>query len=196
MPQEHSADSAHSALSAKPAHSARSQSADESAAHRWLLVPMLPHHAESICTWRYEPPYDIFNWPAWDVMVREGDEFGDPAIREQQYAAALLQPRPGAPAELAGFAQFFPIAGVSRLGLGLRPDLCSRGLGPSLVAAIVGEARRLAPRDAIDLEVLSWNQRAIRAYERCGFVIADTYTRQTPTGPAEFHCMEYIGSGQ
>ncbi|GAB2701360.1 GNAT family N-acetyltransferase [Paenibacillus thermoaerophilus] len=161
------------------------------------VVPMTEQHAEEICRWRYEPPYDVFNWPDWTRMVREGAEFGDPGIRERQYAAVVAGSgadgsNPDGPV-LVGYAQFFPITGVTRLGLGLRPDLCGRGLGTALVRTIVEEARRRAPQNAIDLEVLTWNVRAIRAYEKAGFVVADTYVRPTPCGPSEFHCMEYNG---
>ncbi|MNZ75724.1 Mycothiol acetyltransferase [compost metagenome] len=143
-------------------------------------------HAREICQWRYEAPFDIYNWPSWETTQKEGIEFGDSSIRDAQYAAVL-----GANHELIGFAQFFPIVGVTRLGLGMRPDLCGQGLGPAFVQAILREAQRRAPHNEIDLEVLSWNTRAIRAYERVGFYIADTYTRMTPTGPAECHCMVY-----
>jgi len=58
--------------------------------------------------------------------------------------------------------------------------------------AIVKEARRRAPHDEIDLEVLTWNDRAIRTYEKAGFERTDTYRRMTPSGMAQFHCMVYL----
>ncbi|WP_028609510.1 GNAT family N-acetyltransferase [Paenibacillus harenae] len=143
-------------------------------------------YAREICEWAYEEPFDIFNWPSWEKMQKDGIEFGDSVLREEQYAAVL-----GGSNELIGFAQFFPITGVTRLGLGLRPDLCSQGLGPAFIRTIFREAIRRAPWNEIDLEVLAWNTRAIRAYERAGFRITDTYSRGTPRGFAEFHCMVY-----
>jgi ribosomal protein S18 acetylase RimI-like enzyme len=97
-----------------------------------------------------------------------------------------------APAEeLCGYAQLFPLVGVTRLGLGLRPDLCGRGLGSAFVKLIAQEACNRQPANEIDLEVLIWNTRAIKAYERAGFHITDTYERNTPTGPDIFHCMVF-----
>jgi RimJ/RimL family protein N-acetyltransferase len=148
------------------------------------VIPLEAAHGPILCSWRYEPPYDLFNWPAWDEMEREGREFGDPELRERQFAA-VTDDRD----KLAGFVQFFPLFGVTRLGLGLRPDLCGQGLGPSFIDAIVKEALRRSPNHEIDLEVLVWNTRAIRVYERAGFEITDTYTRNTPAGPDLFHCM-------
>jgi RimJ/RimL family protein N-acetyltransferase len=117
-------------------------------------------------------------------MLQSGSEFADPELRSRQFAAVV-----NAAEALVGFAQFFPIQDVTRLGLGMRPDLCGQGLGSSFVGAIAHEARRRRPDDEIDLEVLTWNTRAIRVYERSGFEITDTYTKRTLTGPGEFHCM-------
>ncbi|XEC97779.1 GNAT family N-acetyltransferase [Paenibacillus tarimensis] len=145
-------------------------------------------HSQMICGWRYPPPYHIFNWPSWESMQNNQTDFGDPHIREQQYASVVR--REG---ELIGFAQFFPLLGVTRLGLGLRPDLCGQGIGVPFVKHIAEEACRRCPGDEIDLEVLIWNIRAIRTYEKAGFRISDTYQRNTTNGLADFHCMVYRG---
>jgi len=154
------------------------------------IVPMNESHAEQICTWRYDAPYDVYNLPPWDTLRENREEFGDPHIRATQYAAVLDEH-----GELCGFAQFFPITGVTRLGLGMRPDLCGQGLGSVFVQAIVREALRRTPDHEIDLEVLTWNLRARKAYESAGFRVTDTYERNTPSGTAEFHCMVYSVPG-
>ena len=148
------------------------------------IVPMTAGHAREISTWRYEPPYDLFNWPAWDVMLASNSEAADPELRARQFAAVMDERD-----HLIGFAQFFPLLGVTRLGLGLHPGLCSRGMGTVFTRLIADEAIRRAPGDEIDLEVLTWNQRAIRAYEKAGFFITDTYARNTPSGLGNFYCM-------
>ncbi|MCZ8522936.1 MULTISPECIES: GNAT family N-acetyltransferase [Paenibacillus] len=141
-----------------------------------------------ICRWAYPPPYEIYNWKSWEQLLEGGEEFADPGIRESQYRSVLDEQ-----GELAGFAQLFPITGVTRLGLGLRPDLCGAGLGAAFVEAIAQEALRLNPGNEIDLEVLTSNTRAIRTYHRAGFRITDTYKRMTPRGPDQFHCMVWSG---
>jgi RimJ/RimL family protein N-acetyltransferase len=155
---------------------------------RLKLVPMTEEHARQICRWRYEGEYAVYNAASWEEMAERGEEFADPDIRARQYFSAVDDN-----GELCGFAQFFPLVGVTRIGLGLRPDLCGRGLGSRFAAMIASEARRRKPGDEIDLEVFTWNRRAIRAYEKAGFVRTDTYVRPTPAGPAEFHCMVYRG---
>ncbi|WP_426450079.1 GNAT family N-acetyltransferase [Paenibacillus sp. S-38] len=148
------------------------------------LAPFTEEHGRLVCAWTYPPPYDLYNWKPWETMLASGEEFADPEIREKQYRSVL-----DGEGRLAGFAQLFPMAGVTRLGLGLRPDLRGTGLGAPFVRAIAEEALRQNPGHEIDLEVLTWNTRAIRTYEKAGFDITDTYERMTPNGPAEFHCM-------
>ncbi|UKS25689.1 GNAT family N-acetyltransferase [Paenibacillus sp. HWE-109] len=165
----------------QPAHTSKSSLP-------WHIVPLTDAYCEELCTWQYSAPYEIYNWPAWDTMLQEQTEFADLQIRAEQYRGVVNER-----AQLVGFVQFFPIIGVTRLGLGLRPDLCGRGdgLGTRFVQLLIKEALNKAPQQEIDLEVLVWNERAIQTYQRAGFIITDTYDRWTPTGISAFHCMVY-----
>lgn len=149
-------------------------------------VPMEPEHGEEICNWIYEPPYDIYGWLPWEQMQALAVEFGDPQLRSQQYISII-----NADGALCGFAQLFPMVGVIRLGIGMRPELCGHGYGQAFMQAVVQEALKRYPEEEIDLEVLTWNQRAIRAYQKSGFTITDTYERRTPSGNKPFYCMVY-----
>ncbi|MFD1776516.1 GNAT family N-acetyltransferase [Paenibacillus rhizophilus] len=148
--------------------------------------PMTSAHARDICGWEYKAPYNIYGWLSWDQMEALGIEFGDPRIRREQYVSVLNEED-----NLCGFAQLFPMEGTVRLGIGMRPELCGHGLGHLFVGAVVKEALKRYPSREVDLEVLTWNQRAIRAYRKCGFTITDTYERRTPNGDKPFYCMVY-----
>lgn len=156
-------------------------------AQRFYAVPMDSYHAAEICSWTYPSPYNIYGWLPWEQMKGLGIEFGDPDIREQQYVSILDEEQ-----RMWGFAQLFPMEGVTRIGLGMRPDWCGLGMGKRFVQSIVDVARQRRPEDEIDLEVLTWNERAIRTYCNVGFHVTDTYERMTPTGKALFHCMVYM----
>lgn len=150
---------------------------------------MTEEDGKAISQWVYSPPYDLYQFLPWPQMKALAVEFGDPAIRRQQYVS--IRDEAGV---LCGFAQYFPMLGVTRLGLGMKPDLTGQGNGCSFVQAIVQEAIHRYPDTEIDLEVLVWNKRAIVTYERCGFEITDKYEKRTPSGPAEFYCMVYNGT--
>ncbi|UPK44125.1 GNAT family N-acetyltransferase [Paenibacillus pabuli] len=152
------------------------------------VVPMQEEHAKLICDWQYDPPYNIYSWLPWEQMKALEVEFGDPQLRKEQYAVVL-----GEDEQICGFAQYFPLEGVTRIGLGMHPERCGHGQGTDFVSAIVQEAIRRNPANEIDLEVLTWNERAIRVYLKAGFVTQDTYERQTPSGLKPFYCMVYQG---
>lgn len=152
----------------------------------FYVVPMESLHAGEICEWEYNPPYNIYGWMSWEQMQALGVEFGDPQLRSEQYVSVV-----DGQGILCGFAQLFPMEGVVRLGVGMRPDLCGNGMGQQFMKAIVQAALARYPEREIDLEVLTWNQRAIRAYQKSGFTITDTYERRTPTGNKPFYCMVY-----
>lgn len=59
--------------------------------------------------------------------------------------------------------------GSVTIGLGLRPDLVGRGLGPHFVEAILAFARERYAPSLFRLYVVDWNERARRVYERVGF---------------------------
>ncbi|MBO9605003.1 MAG: GNAT family N-acetyltransferase [Paenibacillaceae bacterium] len=160
----------------------------------FTLYPLTEAHGSAICSWRYEPPYDVYNFPSWETMLERREQFADPVIRDEQFAAVLAAGEATAGLEvpeLAGFAQFFPLIGVTRIGLGLHPALRGRGWGEAFVRAIADEAKRRQPDHDIDLEVAVWNERARRVYERAGFVVTDRYVVQTPSGVNEVYCMVY-----
>ncbi|MEW4372863.1 GNAT family N-acetyltransferase [Paenibacillus kandeliae] len=152
----------------------------------FIVTEMTEAHAADICTWVYQAPYDIYGWMSWDQMQQLEVEFGDPKLRKEQYASIL-----DSTGVLFGFAQFFPLEGTVRLGVGMRPDLCGNGYGEAFVRVITEEAIARKPEAEIDLEVLTWNQRAIRTYQKAGFHITDAYDRRTPDGMKPFYCMVY-----
>ncbi|MBD8499397.1 GNAT family N-acetyltransferase [Paenibacillus arenosi] len=153
--------------------------------HHFTIEPMTEEDADDICSWQYEAPFDIYRFLPWSEMKLQGIEFGDPDLRTSQYASVRFGK------ELAGFAQFFPLVNVTRIGLGMRPQWCGNGYGVDFVTAIVREAQLRAPENEIDLEVFTWNKRAVNVYLRAGFQITDEYERPTPTGEASFYCMVY-----
>lgn len=158
----------------------------DQAAARFSIIPMSEADAITISQWRYDAPYTMYNWDSWHLMVRNQYEIANPIIREQQYRSVICEQL-----GLCGFAQFFPMLGVTRLGLGLRPDLCDQGLGAAFVSAIAKAALIHAPQCELDLEVITHNVRAIKAYIKAGFSITDTYERMTAYGIQKFHCMVY-----
>ena len=91
---------------------------------------------------------------------------------------------------LVGFFYFVVRAEEIEVGLGLRPDLTGRGLGAEYLDAGLELARRQFGLARFRLYVATFNERAIRVYERAGFRAVRTATRRLALGEFEFLEME------
>jgi ribosomal-protein-alanine N-acetyltransferase len=127
-------------------------------------------YAEYIATWRYDPPYDVY-----DMTDADPEDLLDP---ELGFHAVLADDR------LIGFRSFGPDGRVpgwdyddSALdtGGGLRPSLTGQGLGRSVIAAGLDFGRsRYAPA-AFRVTVASFNARARRTVESLGFEVVGSF---------------------
>lgn len=141
--------------------------------------PITDADARAILTWRYDGPYGAYN-TADSVEADALSELLDPrspyfAVRDVGHEAEppLAFFALGSSCEVGreiGAPYALRPDGSATVGLGLRPDLTGRGLGLSLMQAGLDYARgRYAPT-GFRLYVYAWNARAIRVYERAGFV--------------------------
>lgn len=148
------------------------------------LDAFLARDAREVCTWRYPPPYNIYNEPEWDEVVRLGWELTDARTRRAEFLALRADGR------LAGFLHLKQQDDCVMLGVGLRPDLCGLGLGAQAMALADAEAGKRYCGLSLRLEVRTFNDRARKCYEKAGFRTVDRYTRRTPLGHGEFFLME------
>jgi ribosomal-protein-alanine N-acetyltransferase len=135
--------------------------------------------AEAIAEWRYPEPYSFYNWTA---DVDDLRELLEPTLRGEAYWAVKDDA-----GELVGHFSFKPKdERTIEIGLGLHPDLTGRGLGSSFLAAGLDFARqRFAPQRFV-LSVVTFNERAIKVYERAGFVRGRVYMHSTAGREWEF----------
>ena len=146
---------------------------------RLTIRPMTQADAVAIAAWRYPVEYAFY------------DADGDPADldellhrRGDQRFAALT---PGG--KLIGHYQLKPAGDSVELGLGLRPDLTGQGLGGDFVARGIELVRSRHGAVRITLAVAAFNERAIRVYERTGFVETGRGPRETGGATWEFVTM-------
>jgi [ribosomal protein S18]-alanine N-acetyltransferase len=126
-------------------------------------------------SWRYPPPYDPY-----DLAADPGDiEIMMAAAGSGQGWFATDDAQTG---ELVGFFEFVMLDDEAEIGLGLRPDLTGRGLGPAYIESGLAFARERWAPARFALDVYPWNERAIRAYEQAGFVRGDVYVRRFDDG--------------
>lgn len=142
------------------------------------IVPMTQEDAEKIVGWRYEPPYDFYDA---DADHRDLAELLDPAQRGDRYFSAR-----NATGELIGYFGFGAKDDVVGVGVGLRPDLTGCGLGLAFLEQGLAFANDLFHPNRFKLTVADFNQRAIKVYERAGFVVTRSFVHETNGGSFGF----------
>ena len=159
---------------------------------QFIFTPMTAGDAHEIMAWRYDEPYSIYNWEEEDdpaeMLDRRSPHF---AVRDER-------------GELLGFFAYGSSAYVwdggephlysegktITIGLGMRPDLTGRGLGLAFVEAGLDFARKHFAPERFRLYVLTFNERAIRVYERAGFERAGIYVQHHSAGDRDFLEMQ------
>jgi ribosomal-protein-alanine N-acetyltransferase len=142
------------------------------------FTPISQEEAEAIAEWHYPEPYSFYDWSADPDDLRE---LLDPALRGDAYWAVKDDAD-----ELIGYFSFKPKGSTVEIGLGLRPDLTGRGLGASFLAAGLEFARVRFSAERFTLAVATFNERAIKVYERAGFSRERIYMHSTNGGEWEF----------
>ena len=129
---------------------------------------------DAIVSWRYEPPYDFYDLTA---DIDDLDEF----LAESRWGEVLFAAY-GPDGDLVGYTSLDRDGDVVEIGLGLRPDLTGRGLGLEFVEAIIRFATERFRSPKFRMKVATFNQRAIRVYERAGFTAVREFVHHTNGG--------------
>jgi len=144
-------------------------------------APLTEADARTVCAWRYEDEYGVYNIPSWEMVAAQHWGIADEQIRRHEFYS--LRNEQGA---LVGFFRLHVQDDFVLLSLGLAPEYCGKGLGNAAMALILAEAERKAPGKQPELEVRTFNRRAIACYVRCGFETIDAYHKEMPTGADTF----------
>jgi [ribosomal protein S18]-alanine N-acetyltransferase len=144
------------------------------------LRPLRLRDARAMARWRYNGAYAFYNFG--QVAPRLLALF-QPLLR---YIGAGYYAVEGAPGDLVGVFSFHKQASTVTIGLGMRPDLTGQGGGLEFVRAGLAFGREQYAPEVFRLTVASFNRRAIRVYERAGFVSGRRFIQPTNRGPQEF----------
>jgi ribosomal-protein-alanine N-acetyltransferase len=142
-------------------------------------------HAHAIANWHYDGVYAFYDV---DQDVEDLEELLDPGSWTEKYHAVVDER-----GELVGFFCFEKEDQVVIIGLGLRPDCTGQGWGQAFVEAGLEYARQTFAPASFRLGVVTFNERAIRVYEKVGFKPDGTYTAETNGGRYEFLLMRRDG---
>jgi len=150
------------------------------------LAGLTELYAKEVCDWKYDDIYSIYNYPGWDKVSNEKWGITIEEKRKSEFNAVIDDCNC-----LCGYIRLLDKNECVFIGIGLKPSLCGQGLGKVLMEIVKEQCKKIYTDKKIDLEVRSFNERAIKCYKSAGFNVVDTYRKDTPLGYGEFVRMEF-----
>ena len=151
----------------------------------YIFIPMNFKHAEEIAyNWKYEDPYSFYNMTEDEEDLQE---FLNQESWKDSFYAVINEQK-----ELVGFFQYNVDNSELVIGLGLKPELTGLGLGEKFVKSglTYGISKFKDKAESITLSVASFNERAIKIYQKLGFEIAKQELVHTNKNDYEFFIMK------
>ncbi|GCD11553.1 GNAT family N-acetyltransferase [Clostridium tagluense] len=158
---------------------------------KYKFINMNLEYASIIHTWKYEGEYSVYNYENDDCLL-------DPNNWRDMYA--VLDENNDVAAEITLYNNDLPEGlentfeqGDMFYGQGMRPDLTGKGYGPELIsqALVFALAKYNYNREYVLLDVISFNKRAFKAYEKCGFEFAYEHSEECDGTVYDFIRMRY-----
>lgn len=142
---------------------------------------------KEIISWKYANEYSKYDLESYDELKKRNASI----VREENKENYLCYFKQGV---LVGYTNTIKKEnGEVFLGVGVRPNLCNKGIGTQILKHSIQRAKSIYPDSKIWLQVRSWNKRAIRCYEKVGFKIVNNIVTQDYKGEqVEFIIMELI----
>ena len=148
---------------------------------------MLTHHAMTedekyvIADWCYSGDYALYNTRPYEEDRKKGVGFAHPG-----FIGFSFYDRDA----LIGFTCLYEEDREIMIGIGVAPEYCGRGYGREMLETTCGLSETMFPGKPLYLEVRTWNARAVRCYEKAGFVIdGEPFTQRTGLGEGTFYRM-------
>lgn len=142
-------------------------------------------YAKQISKWNYEGEYIDYNLPSYDEM--KSKKYG--MTNKEKFNNYIVYYINN---EVIAYVNMKDMNNKKLyIGIGLKPSFCGKGLGNYFLHDSLKEMDERFPNYIKYLEVRSWNQRAIKAYEKVGFRITNNVIKKDRLGnDIEFIEME------
>jgi RimJ/RimL family protein N-acetyltransferase len=141
---------------------------------------------KAICSWKYEGDYSIYSLPSYESLKQSQSGFMNPE-KENNYSVFKIGD------DIIGYINLIEREAQVYIGIGVNPNFLNKGFGTQILLESYKLSKEIYPQKPLGLEVRSWNKRAIRCYEKAGFVIdGEAYEMVTPVGADSFYRMKKI----
>ena len=143
----------------------------------YSIFPLTEENAREITTWRYDPPFDLY-----DLAPQYLSGF----INPEYYYHQILNEKEdlvgyccyGLDAQVPGGEYLINMPEVLDIGVGMKPILTGAGLGHEFVSAILDYASERFQPSRFRVTVAEFNQRSVRTFQNLGFKIQGSFIRE------------------
>lgn len=140
------------------------------------LRPLTRSEAEEISRWAYEPPFDLYDGDptkADDLLQRDssGPLYYGVSLRSEDQIVGFC-----CFSEAARVPPQMAVVGTLDVGLGVRPDRVSKGIGTRIVPVILDYASKRWAPERFRVAVAEFNERSLRLCLKAGFVEKSRFT--------------------
>lgn len=143
------------------------------------IEKMTGNNARYILEWKYEEPYDLYNNEATDEALQEMlDGSYYTLLNEQNDIAGFFCIGKNAQVPI-GHRFGVYVDNLVDMGLGMHPTLVGKGNGTEFCTYIIQFIEEQYVGTPIRLTVAKFNKRAIRLYEKIGFVSVAEFSTDT-----------------
>lgn len=150
-------------------------------------------NAKLISKWIYQEPYSIYSMDGSDNCINEllNDDYYSVSDDENSLIGYYCF---GESAQVPAGKQFgvYDDKGITDIGLGIKPNLCGKGLGFNFLCNGLDFARNMLSAKGFRLTVATFNKRAIKVYEKAGFRKINSFERISGAGKMDFSVMAYM----
>ena len=158
----------------------------------YTVSEMTVEDAKKIGTWKYAPPYSIYSMtddPESIEELTDGTYYSvynnDELIGYFCYGKNTQVP--------GGIKEgLYADENLIDIGLGLRPDLTGKGHGLCFFTTGLDFGKHKYGRKPFRLTVATFNQRAIKLYEKAGFQMVAQFINKRGEKETEFFVMEKL----
>lgn len=139
-----------------------------------------------ISSWKYIGKESVYNRPSYEEDKKTRTGFADDANHFYSFYEG---------GNLIGYINLREKENGIWFGIGVNPTCCGQGYGQRIIVQAFGIAKKLFGDKRLYLEVRTWNKRAIRCYEKCGFqIVGDAFGKCVRNGEDKFWLMMNVDS--
>ena len=131
--------------------------------------------ANEILRWKYEQPYDFYdNEPSQEALVEMLNETYYVVLDNKNELIGFICT--GGSAQIENDTYVYSEDFID-IGIGMKPELTGRGYGTPFFTSVLNYINKMFGKSPYRLTVAEFNQRAIRLYEKFGFIKEDTFVK-------------------